>query len=125
MRNLHLIVDLHTLLDDGVIQCPAVNRGASTDLDIIADTYAPQLCNFHRTTPIKCKSEAVCSNDNGRMQHYSIADGYIVIYRDIGIQNTFTANPGSRANIRSCADHTARANHNIGFYDNICADTDV
>ena len=125
MRYLYLIVDLHTLLDNGVIQSPAVNCGTSTYLDIIADAHASQLCNFHGTTPVKGESEAVCADDNGRMQYHSIADGYIVIDRDIGIQNTITSNPGSRTNIRPCPDDTARADHDIGFDHNICADTDI
>ena len=47
--DLHEIVELHAVLDDGVLDRAAVHRGVRADLDVVADHDAAELRNLAAT----------------------------------------------------------------------------
>ena len=46
MCHLHLVVDNHPILDNGVVQCPPVHGSHGADMNIIANAKPSALMNF-------------------------------------------------------------------------------
>ena len=72
--DLNEIIDLHTVFNDGVIQCPPVNTGVSTNLYIIANANSTKLLDFDPASSIIGKTESVGTNNNAGVQQATLTD---------------------------------------------------
>src|SRR5574344_2003126 len=69
MGNLHQVVDLHSIADDGIVQCSPVDTGVGTDLHVVADAHGAQLGDLEPLTSLRRKTETVRTNDNPGVQN--------------------------------------------------------
>ena len=107
VRHLYLVVELHTLLDHGVVQRAAVDGGIGADLDMIADDHTADLLNLQPPACIHRKAETVGTDHRAGMHDDMSSDDAAVIDSHAGIE------PGMFAQHRILAD--AAPGHHHGF----------
>src|SRR5271165_1572155 len=59
VSDLYLVVELDAVLDDGVVDCAAINRRVGADLDVIADVHGADLRHLDPLPRIGGKSKSV------------------------------------------------------------------
>jgi len=117
VRNLHKIIELHTIFNDGVIQCTAINTGISANLNIITDSHTAKLLNFEPLPCVIRKTETISANHDTRMQQTAFADTAILTDCDMRTQDGSCTNPSSgfhnavRANVSCCIHHRSLMHH--------------
>ena len=74
VADLHQIVDLRPLADDGVPVRAAVNRDPGADLNVVLNDYAADLRHFEMPSWPKGESEAVLSDMRAGMNDHPVAD---------------------------------------------------
>jgi hypothetical protein len=74
VADLHQIVDLRPLADDGVPVRATVNRDPGADLNVVLNDYAADLRHFEMSSRPKGESEAVLSDMGAGMNDHSVAD---------------------------------------------------
>src|SRR5436190_11118688 len=73
VSNLDLIVELHALLDDGVVERTPVDGGVGTDLDVVADAHRADLWDLDPAPVVVGDAEAVGTDHRPRMDDDSLA----------------------------------------------------
>src|SRR6185312_7182298 len=68
------IVELHALLDHGVLDGPAVDGGVGADLDVGANAYGARLRHLDPTASLLGEAEAVTPNHRSWLDHGAGAD---------------------------------------------------
>jgi hypothetical protein len=68
VADLDLVVELDAVLDDGVGQRAAVDRGVGADVDVVADQHAPGLRNLDVDAVLAREAEAVGADHGARVQ---------------------------------------------------------
>ena len=115
MTDLHLVVDLDAVLDDGVADRAAVYGRVRTDLDVIADRNPAELRHLDIAVPVLRLAEAVGADHDPRMQQASRADAGPRAQRDVrdaaaaGTEHDTVQQDRVGAEERSCADRRAGA----------------
>src|SRR5438105_4190056 len=77
--NLDLIVELHALLDHGVVQRAAIDGGVGTDFHIVAYHHAADLRDLEPLTRLLRHAETIGTDHRAAMNDHPIADHAIVI----------------------------------------------
>src|SRR5262245_25983246 len=75
--DLDLVVELHALLDHGVVERAAVDGRVGADLDVIADAHAPDLRNFYPPAIRGRDAEAVGADHGPGMDDDAFSQGAI------------------------------------------------
>src|SRR5690606_9566561 len=117
VRDLDLVVQLHAVFDDGVIQRAAIDRGVGTDLDIIAYAHGAELRHLEPALAVARLAEAVRADHNAWVKNATRADHHVAAQHHAGIQPRAFAHGRAaldaavRADARRCADDGIRADH--------------
>ena len=102
--NLNQVVELDTILNDGVTQGTAVNAGVGADLHIVANAHGAELFDLFPGFTVRGKAKSVGANHhpwvkNAALTHHAaFADG------DMGLEN------GASTNTRTTLDHAQGTN---------------
>src|SRR5690606_40322012 len=88
VRDLHQVVDLGAVADDGGAQFPPVNARAGADLDIAPDAHRADVRNLHQRAPVRrgAIAEAVGADDRVGVNDRAIADLAAVQHAHAGVQ---------------------------------------
>src|SRR5690606_21377919 len=107
VRNLHEVVDLHAVLDDGVLDGAAVDGRVRTDLDVVADQDAAELRHLDPAAvrEILGEAEAVRADHGAGMHDAAAPDANVVEDAD------------ARGEPRAGADHDTLAERRAGADD--------
>src|SRR5260221_1654892 len=109
VADLDLIVELHALLDDGVVERTAVDRGVGTDLDIVADAHRADLRDLDPAPVVVGDAEAVGVDHGPRMDDHRLAERAPRVDRDARIEAAIFADLDLLAHHAAGADRDARA----------------
>src|SRR5882724_6870900 len=82
MADLDLVVELDAVLDHGVVERTAVDRGVGADLDVVAYDGAPGLRNLDPASGIGRHAETVCADHHAGMDQSALAYDAAGIDRD-------------------------------------------
>src|SRR5690606_3248205 len=104
MRDLHKIIDLAALANDRVRQGAAINCGIRSDLNVVLDDDTPDLWVLFKALWSREKAETVLPHLRARMDNHPVADDSEL-------------NRGLRADETVAADRAAVSNHGIGSDD--------
>ncbi len=74
MADLHQIIDLGALTDDGVADGAAVDCGAGADFHIVLDYDAAQLRHFDMTARTHHETKAILPNVTAGVDDHAVAD---------------------------------------------------
>ena len=113
VADLDLVVELHAVLDHGVVERAAVDGGVGADLDVVADAHRAHLRDLHPAARVGRHAEAVGADHHARVQDAAVADGAVVVDRDARVQARVVADAHVGARRRSprrwrCARRCAR-----------------
>jgi hypothetical protein len=100
MRNLHLIIQLHTIADNGVFYRASIYRCARTNLYIVTQHYAAYLWHLDPPRGALRDTKTIGSDHATRVQQTSFADSYAVVAGNIWAQYSVTPNSRFVANDR-------------------------
>ncbi len=112
------VVELHALLDHGVLDSASVDRGVGTDLNIGADAHGAHLGHFYPAMLVGSESKAIAADDSARLHNGARADlhgptesdarGEIDIFskRDLVFQNAVGSNECPGTDDDALANHT-------------------
>ena len=92
MGHLDKVVELHTLMNNGLSHGRAVDTGIGTNLHIIFDNYNTQLRNLLVTFGVRCETKAVGTNHATGMDGYILANLTTIVDGDVGIDDRTIAN---------------------------------
>src|SRR5579863_5534049 len=67
VADLDLVVELHSVLDDRVLDRAAVDRGVGANLDIRPNPYCPDLRYLHPFAPVGGESETIGADHYARL----------------------------------------------------------
>src|SRR5690606_8601481 len=112
MRDLHKIIDLAALANDRVRQGAAINCGIRSDLNVVLDDDTPDLWVLFKALWSREKAETVLPHLRARMDNHPVADDSEL-------------NRGLRADETVAADRAAVSNHGIGPDDGATPDGDI
>ena len=116
------IIDTDAILNDGIAYRAAIDRRICPDLNIVANSHAANLRNFHPTIRRHRIAETVGADDNSRMKNAAGTDTDVLTMLTLATNrqslpiNTVRANYGARtddcvlANSGSIADHDCSGN---------------
>src|SRR5262245_58906384 len=107
VADLNLVVELDALLDHGVVERTAVDRGVGADLDVVADAHRADLRDLHPAAFVARDAEAVGADDGPGVNHHAFAQGTSRINHHPRIQAAAVADH------HVVADHAAGANRNV------------
>src|SRR6266852_7624508 len=116
VADLHEIVDLGALADDGVTDAAAVDGRAGADLDIVLNDDAAELWDLFVSVSAHDETETILSDPAAGMDDHAIADQRMRD-RASGADRAVTADGdvrsdhGGRADHRSAPDLGARPDH--------------
>ena len=102
MGDLYLVIQLHAVTDDRVIERAAVNGGVGADLHLVADNHATELRNFLPALAILRKTEAVSTDHRTRLQQAVRANGATIS------ENHMRDKAAARTYARALSDEAAR-----------------
>ena len=118
MADLDQVVELDTLVDQGVGQRTAVDTGVGTYLHVIANAHCPELLYLFPaclvTLAIGGKTETIRADHHARMDDASDTDPTGLAQRDTGRQACGLAHRCIRTDVAVAADHRAGINHRTG-----------
>src|SRR5258706_12383692 len=109
VADLDLIVELHALLDDGVVERTAVDRGVGTDLDIVADAHRADLRDLDPAPVVVGDAKAVGADHRPRMDDHPLAERAPRVDHDARIEAAIFADLDLVAYHAAGADRDARA----------------
>src|SRR3989338_8788065 len=104
VRNLNLVVQLHSVLDHRVVQRAAVDGGVRADLDIIADHHAADLRNLDPAPLVHRDAETVRTDHRAGMRDQVVADHAVMINNNMRVQPGMAADNRIRADAATLAD---------------------
>ena len=120
MTNLYLIIELHIVTDNRILNCTPVDGGIGTNFAVVANNHVTHLRNLDPTAifPLKvgCETEAVGTNDDTGMNDCAHADTAMRVDRHARLNHTV------RAYADIFTDHRARANLHAITDAGICTD---
>ena len=105
------VVQLDAILDDRVLQRPAVNAGIGSDFDIAANANRAKLLNFFPLTAMWRKAESVSTNHHARVEDAAFAKTASIGYCHARSKVTVFANS------RTCTNNGMRPNADTGSND--------
>src|SRR5262245_47782664 len=105
VSHLDLVVELHAVLDDRVVDRAAVDRRICADLDGVAENVPDHLGNLAPSTLARGEADPVRAYHRSRVQYYTLTDHAAVIDRDVGEE------PGAGTNGHALAHEAARSDH--------------
>src|SRR6516164_7965952 len=70
------VVELHAVLDDGVLDGATIDGGVGTDLHVRADKHAADLRHLEPGALLRGKAKAVGADHRARLQHAARPDLY-------------------------------------------------
>jgi hypothetical protein len=70
MRDLHQIIDLHTLLDPGPAEPCAINSCVPADLDVVVDLDNAELLNFFLSAIDHFETETIGTDYHAAVNNY-------------------------------------------------------
>ena len=88
MSDLHLIVDLHAILDYRVLDRTAVDGCSGTDINIIANPNSTELLDFYTALAIKRKTKPIGANDRMAVYIDSRSNSNFVVESYLRMQPT-------------------------------------
>ena len=112
VANHDLIIDLHTVANDRVVERTAVDTGIGADFDVVADLDSADLRDLDPGIAVLGIAETISSNDDTRMLDHTVAYMTVVIDHDVRVNDCIVANHHIVAN------HDAGMNH--GVASNLC-----
>src|SRR5690606_25016153 len=110
VRDHDLVIQLDAVADQRIGQCPAVDGGVRTDLDVIANGHATDLGNLLPDALLVGEAEALAADHRAGLDDNPLADHHVVIKRDARRQPATLANARTRADHAMGPDANARAN---------------
>ena len=119
--DLHLIVDLGPLADDGVAVGAAVDRGVGADLDVVLDDDAADLRHLQMAARAGREAEPVLPDGDARMDDDAVADQR-VLDDGVGADEAIApdryrlADDGAGRDDCAAADLGARADNRPGLH---------
>src|SRR6478735_11527522 len=117
MRDLHQIINLHTLLDPSPTKPRAINSCVRADLDIVVDLNNTELLNFlvaaidHFETKAVSSDNSAAVNDYARANPASLANCHVRINVTPGPDHRLVSDVAPRADNRVVADSCAGFDH--------------
>src|SRR5215831_15753967 len=114
------IIDLHAILNNCVLQGPAVYHRAGANLDVVSDYHLSEMIDFYRPIFSTCIAKAVATQDCIGMDPYAISharpriDDHTQINHTVSPDASFRPDHGIAdndslfANLRTRADRRAR-----------------
>ncbi len=114
MPDLHQIINLAAVADDGIRPRPPVDARIGANFDIVTDDHAPQLRHIEMAFRRHVETESPLTDAYARMEQAVVADGAMTkggVGADVGI----VADRHRVADHRARADAHARAQYRIGF----------
>src|SRR5690606_29050215 len=131
VRDHDLVIQLDAVADQRIGQCPAVDGGVRTDLDVIANGHATDLGNLLPDALLVGEAETLAADHRTGLDDNPLADHHVVIKRDARRQPATFANARTRADHAMGPDANARANlraaldHRIGTDTGASADNGI
>jgi hypothetical protein len=74
VRDVHAVVDLGALADDGGAERTAVDRSVGTDLDVVLNNYIADLQHLAVKAFVQHITESILADDGTRVDSNSVAD---------------------------------------------------
>ncbi len=93
--NLDEVVELHTILDDSIVNGPPVYRRIGANLYIVTYYYPAHLGHFDPTSILNRYAESIRADDGSRMQNAAGTDPATLVNRYVGIKPGFVAQRGA------------------------------
>jgi len=109
--HLDLVVELHPVLDHGIVERTTIHGGIGADLHVVADHHAPDLRHLDPASFVHRNPEAVGADDYAGMEDNAVADHAFAVDSDVGIKPRSAADDSPVADEAAGADHAAGANH--------------
>ena len=69
VANLNQVIELHTIFNDGILQCTSVNAGVGANFNIIANPDRSQLFDFFPHSLVRGKAKAIGPHHHTRVQN--------------------------------------------------------
>ncbi len=118
VRNLDLVIEFDTITNNRIFQCPAINRRAGTDFDVVTYKYSASLGNLEPgAISFARKAKAVTTNHRTGMDDAARAEMTIAINRDIRRETR----PGP--DLHAITNHAVGPQHHARSY--LRADSDM
>ena len=113
VRDLHQIVDLGALADDGVAGRAAIDRGVGADLDVVLNDDSPGLRNFLVAARRRQIAEAVLADARAGMDDHAVADQRVE-HRGAGADRAVASDSDAGTDHRAGRDERARPDFGAG-----------
>ena len=115
MRDLHQIINLHTLLDPGPAKPCAINSCVRADLDIVVDLNDAELRNFLVTAIDHFETKPISSDHSAAVNDYTGANPASLANCHVRINVTRGPDHRLMADVATCADDRVVADFCSGF----------
>ena len=122
MRHLDLIIEFTALLDNRIVQGPAIDRGVGTNFHIICDNNSAKLRNLVPSVPVHHQPEAVGTDDHTGVQYAAIPDLHRARQGNPAMQMTMASKCCTALDDTARADDTTRTDCNAIFDNSSGAD---
>eukprot|EP00963_Diacronema_lutheri_P004828 scaffold360_cov374-Pavlova_lutheri.AAC.45 len=120
VSDLHQVVELAVITDDGVSPAPSIHARVGSDFDVVSDDHA-QLLRFlhHVSSLVHVESEAVLSHTHAVVQqapfaYRTVVHAHVEAQLRASSDACVCANHASWSDMDVCAHHCAVANHRTG-----------
>ncbi|ERJ19927.1 hypothetical protein SSPSH_001102 [Salinisphaera shabanensis E1L3A] len=119
---MHLIIDLHTARDDGVVERATVDRRAGADFHIVGNPYAPHLWNRLPAAAVVHQPEPTPTDDGIRFDRHTGADTHIVANAAVARDTRIHANMHAVAEYSIRSDNRAGGHHGVFTNNGVASD---
>src|SRR4026207_2294760 len=109
VSDLHEIIDLGSLADDGIAERAPIDRAVAADLDVVLDNHAAKLGKFLMPPVGENISETVRADYRAGVNHHTIADAYSRIDVHVGMQHRVCTDCRALADDHACVQYRSRA----------------
>ena len=91
VAQMHQIIHLGPVADDGTAHRSPVNAGIAADLHIVAQDHVPGLLDLIMFSVIRNKAKAIAADHTSRLEDIPIADDAVFPYDSLGINDAVAA----------------------------------